>query len=165
MSKISSLTVIGVVLVLMAATTTPANADIGRLFFTPSERAVFERARQARGASPEHEAIEPEPEVTLEIIELAPLESKPTITIDGYVQRSQGAPTLWVNGENNYDGDLSTSWVEPRTARLTNGAIRITPIDGETPFNLKPGQSYNPNSTMTTDVYETSIFPGEFEHP
>lgn len=133
MTKISSLAAIEVVLVLMAAMMAPANADIGRLFFTPSERAVFERARQAREEGPEHETIEREPEATFEIIELAPQELKPTITIDGYVKRSHGAPTLWVNGENNYDGDLSTSWVDPRTARLNNGAIRLTPIDGDTP--------------------------------
>ncbi len=40
-------------------------ADVGRLFFTPSERAAFEGARRAEEAAPVHELVEPGREVTL----------------------------------------------------------------------------------------------------
>ncbi len=86
---------------------------------------------------------------------------KPTITIDGYVRRSNGRATLWVNGENSYDGDLAASRIDPHTARVKGTEVSVTPVDGDTPIRLKPGQSYDPNSMTTTDAYETRVPVGE----
>ena len=152
----------GLCALLIMAVPAIAVADVGRLFFTPSERTAVEEARRVEEAGPVHEFAEPEPEITLELFEVAAQELKPTITIDGYVRRSNGRATLWVNGENSYDGDLSASRIDPRTASVIGAEIRLTPIDEDTPIRLKPGQSYDPNSMTTTDAYETRVLADEF---
>jgi hypothetical protein len=145
----------------MGAGSGPAMADVGRLFFTPSERAAFEASRRAAEAAPGLDPIEIEPEAIPTVVEDASDELKPTITIDGYVGRSNGRATLWVNGENSYDGDLSASRVVPFSAEVHDGRISVTPMDDDSPVTLKPGQSYDPNSAATTDTYETPALAEE----
>jgi len=55
---------------------------LGRLFFTPEQRAALDARRKAR--------LPDKP------VAAAP---SPTTRIDGYVQRSGGRSTVWVNGE------------------------------------------------------------------
>jgi len=163
MNKLTAAARISVSLVLTVTTATFAYADVGRLFFTPSERAAFERARGANEPDPVQTTVAPE--ATIQIIDAAPQEPKQAITIDGYVRRSDGNATLWVNGENNYDGDLSAGWIEPRSARLRNGEVYLKPMDGDPTISLKPGQSYNPNSTTIRDAYETPVLADELGSP
>lgn len=136
------------------------DADVGRLFFTPSERAAFEAARRA--GQTETEVVEVEPEQVVEIIETAPPPAQPIITVDGYVRRTDGHATLWVNGQNSYDGDLSTSGVEPRGASVSGNRVSVTPRDAAEAVKLRPGQSYDPNTAITTDAYDTPAFADEF---
>lgn len=127
-------------------------AEVGRLFFTQAERAALERARRQAEEAP---AIEIEPPPSRPIVaETAPAEALPVITVDGYVRRSGGEATLWVNGENSYDGNLGASRIDPRTARVRGDRIAIIPDDTRAPVLLKPGQSYDPNSATTADMYE-----------
>jgi hypothetical protein len=130
-----------------------ASADVGRLFFSPSERAALEAARRA-STDPAAEVIEPEPETIIETIVEEPQEERPTITVDGYVRRSSGRATVWVNGENSYDGDLGLSGVESGSARERAGRISLTPIGADAPVSLRPGQTFDPNSAVSTDAYE-----------
>jgi hypothetical protein len=140
----------------------PAKADVGRFFFTPAERAAFEQARRAEQAAHAGKPVESEPEVISEAIELVPDEPGPTITVDGYVRRSNGQATLWVNGENSYDGDLSASRIDPGTVQVRGGEVSVTPMKSNAPIKLKPGQSFDPNSATITDCYETPIRVDEF---
>jgi hypothetical protein len=127
-------------------------ADVGRLFFTQSERAALERARRRAAEAP---TVEPEPSPTVPlVVEIAPAEVLPVITVDGYVRRSGGEPTLWVNGENSYDGNLGASRFDPRTARVRGNRIAIFPDATRTPVLLKPGQTYDPNTATTADGYK-----------
>ena len=158
-------TSVGLCLILMIGPM-PATADIGRLFFTAAERAAFEQARRAaEQMPPAPEVIEAEPGTITDLVEAAPDEPKLTITVDGYVRRSKGRATLWINGENSYDGDLSASGIIPAGARLRGGRISVTPMDDEMPVILRPGQSYDPNSARTTDAYETPALTNESSGP
>ena len=56
--------------------------ELGRLFFTPEQRANLDLRRKAR--MPDKPA--------------APL-AAPTTRVDGYVKRSTGPSTVWINGE------------------------------------------------------------------
>jgi hypothetical protein len=61
----------------------PARAqELGRLFFTPEQRAALDARRKAR--------LPDKP------VAAAP---SPTTRLDGHVQRSGGRSTVWVNGE------------------------------------------------------------------
>jgi hypothetical protein len=68
---------------LLLATSAIGAQDLGRLFFTPEERAALDARRKAR--VPDRPA--------------APVVASPTTRLDGYVRRSEGRSTVWVNGE------------------------------------------------------------------
>jgi hypothetical protein len=63
-------------------------ADLGRLFFTPQQRAELEKRRDT--AVP---AVPQEAPVVREVL----------VTVNGYVGRSNGKTTTWVNGVPQYD--------------------------------------------------------------
>lgn len=66
----------------------PAGAqELGRLFFTPEQRAALDARRAAR--------LPDKPTVARE---------SPTTRVDGYVARSSGRSTVWVDGEALPDG-------------------------------------------------------------
>lgn len=133
----------------------PSGADIGRLFFTPAERGAFEQARRLSNTAAKLESDEPESNTATDLLDVVLEEPKPIITLDGYVRRSNGQASLWIDGEYSYDGDLSANWVR-------DGKVSVTPMDSDTAINLKPGQSYDPNSATITDAYETAIQPDDF---
>ena len=75
------------VALLQASTAFTSNAEtLGRLFFTPQDRAVLDRARQGIVEKPDQN-------------EMAP--SAPP-KINGYVARSDGQVTLWVDNEPKF---------------------------------------------------------------
>lgn len=75
--------------VLLAAGASAAAAQgLGRLFFTPEQRAELDARRKAR--VPDKAA--------------AVLIESPSTTLDGYVKRSRGNSTLWLNGEPVSEG-------------------------------------------------------------
>lgn len=129
------------------------NAEIGRLFFTPDERAALERARRQVQEAPTVEP-EPVPVRTPVVSEMPPQEVLPVITVDGYVKRSGGEGTVWVNGDNSYAGGAADGSIDPRTARIRGQRIAIAPGGKHPPVLLKPGQSYDPRSATTADLYE-----------
>jgi len=59
-----------------------ATPPLGRLFLTPEERTARERARRAGAVTPRQSAPQPEGKGRLE----------------GYVKRSAGPATLWIDG-------------------------------------------------------------------
>ena len=66
----------------------PAAAQaLGRLFFTPEQRAALDARRAAR--------LPDKPAAAAE---------SPTTRVDGYVKRSSGKSTVWVDGEAMPDG-------------------------------------------------------------
>ncbi len=129
------------------------NAEVGRLFFTPAERAALERARRQVQEAP---TVEPEPAPSQPPIvsEMPSQEELPVITVDGYVKRSGGEATVWVNGENSYAGGPADGPIDPRAARIRGQRIAIVPGGAHPPVLLKPGQSYDPRSATTADLYE-----------
>ena len=147
----------GLFALLTSAASASLAADVGRLFFTPAERLAFERARQAAEAGSESEITDPDPVIAVPVIETLPQTMKPMITVDGYVRRSRGTTTLWVNGENSYDGDLYSSQVDPNSTHISGGIVRLAPMDGDYSIGLKPGQTYDPNSIVTIDAYEMPV--------
>ncbi len=77
---------------LLAVSIGPAqSAEIGRLFFTPAERAQLEAARARTSGRAESPA--------------APAgDTPPPVRYDGIVIRSDGKTTRWVDGAAEFDG-------------------------------------------------------------
>jgi len=89
----------------------PAAAqELGRLFFTPEQRAALDARRAAR--------LPDKPAAAAE---------SPTTRVDGYVKRSSGKSTVWVDGEAMPDG------LQIEGLRVQRGAdpTRVTVTVGE----------------------------------
>jgi hypothetical protein len=118
---------IGLLVLLVAAA--PAMAqDLGRLFFTPEQRAALDARRKAR--------VPDKPMTTVV--------ASPTTRVDGFVQRSGGPSTVWVNGEALPEGPGELPRIGPRVSvPLGEGGRRAA---------LKPGQTIDRGTGQVRDV-------------
>jgi hypothetical protein len=106
--------------------------ELGRLFFTPEQRAALDARRKAR--TPDKPAAVPRAE-------------SPVTRINGAVRRSGGKSTVWVNGEAIPEG-------QPDSAQVTPGAGSVTLPAGEgSPSRkLRVGESLDRGSGAVRDV-------------
>ncbi len=118
---------------------------VGRLFFTPEQRAAFDLQRST-GVSP----ISP----TLEDAS-AGLQSG-EITLNGIVKRSDGKSTVWVNQiAQNETEAVSGQKTRSRHANLPNVQVYV-PSLGKS-VNLKVGQSINTETREIREIYYPPI--------
>lgn len=102
----------------------PAGAQqLGRLFFTPEQREALDARRKAR--LPDKPA--------------AVAAASPTTRLDGYVKRSQGKSTIWLDGYAIPDG------VRAEGLRVNRGSdpsrVTIGVGDGERRVPVRVGQT------------------------
>lgn len=95
---------------LLAAGPAWAQQELGRLFFTPEQRAALDARRAAR--------LPDKPAAVAE---------SPTTRVDGYVKRSSGKSTVWVDGEAMPDG----LQIEGLRVQRGNDPTRVTVTVGE----------------------------------
>jgi hypothetical protein len=106
--------------------------ELGRLFFTPEQRASLDARRRAR--VPDTPAVS--------------VVASPTTRVDGFVSRSGGPSTVWVNGQA-----LGEEGAEaPRIVRRSIDPRVSIPVDGGVRFSLKPGQVLDRSSGEVRDV-------------
>ena len=106
--------------------------ELGRVFLTPSERAVLDQQREEYYLPPDINPIE---EIPIEVVEEPePGEEEvigPALVVNGFVKRIGTSGTVWINGESTYDGDMANMNVDhlktkiigtltPRLTRLSN---------------------------------------------
>jgi hypothetical protein len=127
------LTLALIVLLLPAA---PAQAqELGRLFFTPEQRANLDARRKAR--VPDKPAA-------------AAVVASPVTRVDGYVKRSAGPTTVWINGESVADNAPEAPRID--TGRADGGAVSITVGEGGGRVRLKPGEALDRGNGEVRDV-------------
>ena len=133
----------GAILLLLALPlANPAGAEeLGRLFLSTEQRADLEALRRAEAAAAQRGA--PALETDVEIVQAPAVEAPPPapVRFDGIVTRSDGASTIWVNGESSYDGRLPEL---PLTLRSGTPARIVVQPDGAEAVVLKPGQRWDP---------------------
>jgi hypothetical protein len=119
---------------LLAAPTLQAQ-ELGRLFFTPEQRSSLDARRKAR--VPDKPAA-------------AAAAASPTTRLDGYVQRSSGPSTVWVNG----DPLLETSPEAPRigATRRDDGRVSVTVGESGARVGLRPGETLDRGTGEVHDV-------------
>ena len=102
--------------------------EVGRLFFTPDQRAALDARRKAR--VPDKPA--------------AVAVASPTTRVDGFVKRSRGPSTVWVNGEPLPEGSPEAPRIGPRVSvPLGEGGRRAA---------LKPGEVLDRGTGEVRDV-------------
>ncbi len=111
---------------------------IGRIFFSPEQRAQLDLARSQRIVAIQAKD-EPVPEF---------------VTYNGIVRRSDGKATVWVNNKAMSDSELRTA--QPLTGRIDrSGRILLQPpqASGGGPLQLKVGQSAELLSGRVDETY------------
>jgi hypothetical protein len=105
--------------------------ELGRLFFTPEQRAALDARRKAR--VPDKPAATPQAE-------------SPITRIQGAVQRSGGRSTVWVNGEAIPEGS-------PGGAQShSSGRVTLPAGEGAQRYDLRVGESLDRGSGEVKDV-------------
>lgn len=131
------------------ATIAPAPAPtLGRLFYTPAQRAALDDMRkrpQAALALEQASSLPPAPEY---------------VTLNGIVRRSDGATTVWLNdrqvrGRESVEG-LKIS--PARTGSTPNHVTVVVPQTGRT-VDLKVGQQLEVNSGTVNERYRSPPRP------
>jgi hypothetical protein len=115
-------------LMLLFSPATPNAQELGRLFFTPEQRAALDARRRAR--IPDRAA--------------SPALISPTTRLDGYVKRTDGLPTVWVNGESTQDA-----------APAPDGRVAVPAGESGARVQLRPGEVLDRSSGEVRDVLGT----------
>lgn len=117
----------------LALSATPCvSQELGRLFFTPEQRAALDARRKAR--VPDKPA--------------AVVVASPTTKLDGYVKRGSGLSTVWVNGEALPEGSPES----PRIGRGGEARVSIPVGEGGRRAGLRPGEVLDRGSGEVRDV-------------
>jgi hypothetical protein len=103
-----------------------AQQPLGRLFFTEEQRAALDARRKAR--VPDKPAA-------------APVTASPITRLDGFVKRSRGPDTVWVNGEPL-----------PQEVGPGERSVSVPLGEGGARVQLKPGESLDRGSGEVRDV-------------
>jgi hypothetical protein len=136
-------------IILFALLPSLANAEdqaaMGRLFFTPAERATLDTLRQNSKAPDKIIKADEIGKDDAPQVETAPSAIRPVI-MNGYISRSDGKNTVWVNdqavSENSAGKALSVGPLKKYQVQVTVNHKSA---------NLKPGQVYDPNSGKVYD--------------
>jgi hypothetical protein len=127
-------------LALSAAPVWAADAGLGRLFFTPTERQALEEARRRN--------IRAEVQATAEKPARPPIRN---VTVSGLVRRSDGESTVWVNGKP-VDG-ATADGLKVRVTAGQGTVIVHEPEKGNT-VRLKVGQRADIVTGRVEEGYE-----------
>jgi hypothetical protein len=118
----------------------------GRLFTTPAERERLDAMRLSGGQVASAPAM-PVPAVPGEAAPLPPPPPPQPVTLNGVVQRSGGASTIWVNQE-------ARTGAEIRVAPGTREPAVVVSLPNGGKAILKPGQQVDPNTGAVRDATE-----------
>ena len=107
--------------------------ELGRLFFTPEQRAALDARRKAR--------VPDRPAMTSVV--------SPTTRLDGYVKRSGGRSTVFVNGEALLEGTAEAPVIDPERR---GGRVPVTGGEGRPRVELRPGEVLDRDTGAVRDV-------------
>jgi len=124
-----------IALLLIAALGAPAARaqELGRLFFTPQQRGELDARRKAR--------VPDKPAATVV--------ASPTTRLDGFVKRSGGPSTVWVNGETLTENAPEAPRID--TSGAASGSVSVTVGEG-TRARLQPGETLDRGNGEVRDV-------------
>ena len=124
----------------LAAPASLAAEPLGRLFFTPAQRAELDAARREKNRIPP--AAEPGQRAAL----------PERVTYDGMVRRSDGRSTVWINNRAIDDGKAAGGL--PAASRVRpDGSVRLVIPESGRPIDLKVGQSVEIISGTIAEPY------------
>jgi hypothetical protein len=133
-----------------------ADAPLGRLFFTPSQRSSLDIARTQRARATLST------EKTEEVATAAP--APQSITYDGSVRRSDGQSTVWINHRPVSDKESASGAVVVGKVRQ-DGSVSVQMPQSGRSVELKPGQSVELLSGAIEESYSRKPVTAPEEKP
>jgi hypothetical protein len=124
----------------------PAQERLGRIFFTPAQRASLDVARSQRAR-------------TALATDKAEQEATPvpqTITYSGLVRRSDGKTTVWINNQPVHDRESAGAAAIVGRVRPDGSVTLQVPQSGRS-VTLKPGQSVELLSGAVEEGYSRRV--------
>lgn len=129
--------------------------ELGRLFLSPAQRAAIDSARYAAPAPPEPAiAIGDEAPTTTAPADSAGEAVSAPLAVDGYVVRSGGPATVWINGTDASEGNLAEFGIDGRDVSVRHERVVVPLGSGDGSVELKPGQTFDPATAHVSDAYE-----------
>ncbi len=123
---------------LLAGAGAAAAQELGRLFFTPQQRAELNARRKARV---------PDKPAAVAVVE------SPRTRLDGYVKRSNGKSTVWLNGDPVPLGKASAdARIYPSRTRTDSVTVRAGEGDGARGVRLRVGETLERDTGEVQDV-------------
>lgn len=119
-----------------------AAEPLGRLFFTPQQRAALDAARRQKVPVKVESDSDSEP--------AAQPAAPRALTVNGYIRSSGGKATLWVNGKAVAD-DAPENVLGGRVEK--DGRVSIRTLPEGPPVRLKVGQQFDPGSGQVRESY------------
>jgi len=120
-------------LLLVLAPAIAAAQELGRLFFTPQQRYALDERRRARlPDKPTAAAV-----------------AAPVTRVDGYVERSGGPPTVWINGDPLGESAPEAPRINTQGA---SGSVSVTVGESGARTRLKPGEALDRGTGEVRDV-------------
>lgn len=122
-----------------------AEEKLGRLFFTPAERVKLDYLRQT--SKPPEKIVKGDEEAKEDedVANVSKPAAPPVVSIGGYVKRSDGKTTVWVNGRPLQEKTAAKDFTVGKLRGDTNQVQIKLPRTGQA-VSLKAGQSYDPVS-------------------
>ncbi|HEX9673853.1 MAG TPA: hypothetical protein VGA12_10495 [Burkholderiales bacterium] len=132
------------------AVSVPASAQerLGRLFFTPAQRASLDVARSQRARAA----------VATEKSEVEATPVPQTITYSGVLRRSDGKTTVWINNQPVHDRESAGAAAIVGRVRPDGSVTLQVPQSGRS-VSLKPGQSVELLSGAVEEAYSRRLEP------
>jgi len=121
---------------LLAASSAADAQELGRLFFTPDQRAALDARRKAR--VPDKPAATPQVE-------------QPVTRIDGAVRRSDGRSTVWVNGEAVPESSRGEG-ARLQTRGAKSGRVSVPVGESAQRYDLRVGETLDRGTGEVKDV-------------
>ncbi|HZE61351.1 MAG TPA: hypothetical protein VE085_12420 [Burkholderiales bacterium] len=126
---------LGFFLVMLIAAPAAQAQELERLFFTPDQRANLDQRRKAR--------VPDKPAAATAV-------ASPVTRVDGYVKRSGGPSTVWINGESVPENAPEAPRID--SAREPSGSVSISVGESGKRVRLKPGESLDRGNGEVHDV-------------
>jgi len=141
-----SLTVCSALAAVLTSLPAPAQERLGRLFFTPAQRASLDIARSQRARTA----------LATEKTEQEATPVPQTITYSGVLRRSDGKTTVWINNQPVHDRESAGAATIVGRVRSDGSVTLQVPQSGRSVI-LKPGQSVELLSGAVEEGYSRRL--------
>lgn len=133
------------------AAETPGRFGDGRLFTTAEQREYLDalRAGSEAPARPDDGRQEPVvPPKAEQKVEKKP----PSVSLQGFMRRSDGRSAVWANNQNTLKDERLTEDIRIDSGRIEGTTVLVTLPDGRQ-VRLEPGQVWDADRGLVVDVY------------